>query len=906
MTRVVSKLERLPVDDIVEELARAISRHGTAVLHAPPGAGKTTRVPPAIADALTDGGQVVVLEPRRVAARAAARRIAAERGWTLGREVGWWIRFERRFRPDSRVVFATEGVLLRWLERDPFLAGVAALVFDEFHERALSSDLALALARRVRLEVRPELRLVVMSATLDAAPIADFLGGAPIVRSAGRPHPVEIRLLDRVVEERLEATVAAAVRRITAEVEGDLLVFLPGVGEIRRVEEALAGWAAAHEIALCPLYGDLPIERQDEALRPGTRRRVVLATNVAESSVTVEGVRAVIDSGLARQLRFDPATGLDRLDIVRISRAAADQRAGRAGREAPGLCLRLWTAADDLALRPFETPEIQRVDLAGAVLALAAWGERDPERFAWFEAPAPERLHRAQRELRDTGALDAHGLTPLGRRLAELPLAPRLGRLVLEGERLGVAADAALAAALLAERDPFRGHDARARAGSRSDLADRLAALDSRRHARIFDARNQILHLLAHSFTRHEQERGEESDSRKDKKLFSERQRSEDKTKASIEEKDSIGSGAVPRIDGRSGTAVAAQPRGDSPSPPFNGKSLFLSLSLTEKETNLLRAIAAAYLDRLCRRREAGAERAVMVGGRGVRLGRGSAVRDAELFVAVALDAGRGGERAEDFVRLASAVERDWLPAESVATADELDWDTAGERVVARRRTRFDDLVLAEKEIPIADADAASALLAERAAADLARTLPLDERDVAALLGRIGFLASRRPDLGLPAAPDEMVRAALPVLAAGKRSFAELRGAPLAATLLATLPWRQRQTLDELAPERLALPAGGSARIDYSDPGRPVLAARIQQLFGLAETPTIAGGRALLLLHLLAPNGRPQQVTDDLASFWKNTYPQVRKELAGRYPKHAWPVDPLTVRPASRPRSGRG
>jgi ATP-dependent helicase HrpB len=323
-------------------------------------------------------------------------------------------------------------------------------------------------------------------------------------------------------------------------------------------------------------------------------------------------------------------------------------------------------------------------------------------------------------------------------------------------------------------------------------------------------------------------------------------------------------------------------------------------VSLAERESSFLRAIAAAYLDRLCRRREAGAERAVMVGGRGVRIGRGSAVRDAELFVAVALDSGRAGERSEDFVRIASLVERDWLPPESVVVRDELDWDAHGERVVAFRRTRFDDLVLDDKEIPIADAAAASALLAERAADDLARALPLDDYDVATVLGRLRFLAALRPALALPVAADDLVRAALPALAAGKRSFAELRRVPLAAALLGALAWSQRQALDELAPERLELPSGFKARIDYADPQHPVLAVRIQELFGRGETPRLAGGRVPLLLHLLAPNGRPQQVTDDLASFWRNTYPIVRKELAGRYPKHAWPEDPLTAKPGRR------
>lgn len=941
----------LPIDAVLPALLAAVRSRGVAVLHATPGAGKTTRVPPALADALAGAGQVVVVEPRRVAARAAARRIADERGWTLGGEIGWWIRFERRFRPDSRVVFATEGVLLRWLQRDPFLDGVAALIFDEFHERALPADLALALARRVRREARPDLHLLVMSATLDVEPLATWLDDAPVIRCAGRIHPVEIRLLERPDDRPLEQQVADAVRRAARQTDGDLLAFLPGRAEITRTEALLVEAGARSDFDLYPLHGDLPGAQQDAALRRGPRRRIVLATNLAETSVTVEGVRAVIDSGLARQQRFDPASGLDRLTTIQISRAAADQRAGRAGREAPGLCLRLWHAGDDLARRPFEPPEVQRVDLAGAVLELAVWGEADPDTFDWYEAPDPARLARARRTLRDLGALDDYGVTPLGRRMAALPLTPRLARLVLEGERLGVEEGAAQLAALLAERDPFgaewRGD---ARAGSRSDLLDRLDALDRRRHRRIFDAAAQILTRLA------------ASDDRNEKTKLSVQDKNRDKDKSLIEEKNRDegtdgggvgrgGSGDVRdrRDDGHAGSvgAVGDAGRGasdparrpeyhplagtdnrpdlatDAPPPshppsmpslplplPLNRKPSSLSLSSPSSSTPtqdgdepLLRAIAAAYLDRLCRRRAAGADRAVMVGGAGVRLARSSAVRGNELFVAVELAAGRGGERSEALVRLASGVERDWLPPELVRSADELAWDSARERVVARRVVRFDDLELDAREIPLprVDDEAVTGLLVEQAAAALDRALPLDAPEVAALCARVAFLRAALPQLELPVFDTDFLRALLPRLAAGRRSFEELRRAPLAAALLGELTWPQRQALDREAPERLAVPSGSQIRLDYSDPARPVLAARIQELFGLLDTPRLAGGRVAVLLHLLAPNGRPQQVTDDLASFWRSTYPIVRRELAGRYPKHAWPDDPTTARPQRRP-----
>ncbi len=830
----------LPIDTVLPELLEALAGRGVAVLHAPPGAGKTTRVPPALArGGLSGTGKVVVLEPRRVAARAAARRIAEEQGWALGREVGWWIRFERRFGPETRIVFATEGIVLRWLQRDPFLEGVGALVFDEFHERALSADLALALARQVRREARPDLALVAMSATLDTAPLAAYLEEAPVIASAGRLHPVEIRLLERPDDRPLAAQVASAARRALAEVDGDLLVFLPGVGEIRQTEEALTAFARERGLALRSLYGDLPVDQQDAALRPGPERRIVLATNVAETSVTVEGVRAVIDSGLARQLRFDPGTGLDRLQTLRISRAAADQRAGRAGREGPGLCLRLWHAADDLALRPFELPEVRRVDLAGAALELAAWGVRDPRTFDWFEAPEPDRLERALAELTDIGAIDASGITPLGRRLASLPLPPRLGRLMLEGERLGVAEDAALLAALLSERDPARSERREHRAGASSDLLDRIDSLRSAKSgtsATLLRLRDDLL--------------------------------------AALRRPDAEASDRLPR----------------SP----------LARAVRDRDEALLRAVAAAYLDRLCRRREAGSDRAVMVGGRGVRLGRESVVREPELFVAVSVDAGRAGERAEGIVHVASAVDRAWLPPELLRATRELFWDAARERVVAHAVVRFEDLVLEEKDVPIDDPEAAAKLLAEHAAGELDRALGVRDGALADLGRRLEFLRRARPDLGLPDL-DEVLRILLPGIASDKRSYAELRALPLGELLSQTLENRQRVALERDAPERIEVPSGSRIRIDYSDPGRPVLAVKIQELFGLAETPRLAAGRVPLLLHLLAPNGRPQQVTPDLASFWANTYPQVRKELAGRYPKHAWPENPLAASPERRP-----
>jgi len=749
----------------VPEVVAAVRDAGGAVLVAPTGAGKTTRVPPA----LLEFGRVVVLEPRRVAARAAARRMADERGARLGGEVGYQVRLDRRAGPDTRLLVVTEGVLLRMLADDPFLEDIAVLCFDEFHERNLPSDLALAMARCVRADARPDLKLVVMSATLDPVPVADYLD-APVVESRGFLHPVEVEYRD--------TDPARAVRAEWKRTDGDVLVFLPGRGEIRRLERELDDLPR-----VLPLHGGLEPREQDEALRGDGPRKVVLATNVAETSVTVPGVQAVVDTGLVRVPRFDPALGLPRLLLERTSKASADQRRGRAGRTAPGRCVRLWTEADHRARPDALEPEVRRADLADAALELLSWGETDLFSFPWFEAPDHARLEQALDLLARLGAVRDGVVTPLGRRLARLPVHPRLARVVLEGARLGARAHAALGAAVLAEWRPPRRP---ARHASDSDVLDRLR--DPPRTVR----------LLAE------------------------------------------------RLAGRGAPGA-------------------------RDDDAVRRALYAGFPDRLARRRAPGQDRAVMVGGRGVRLGPESAVRDAELFVCLDLDAGRGEARC----RAASAVERAWLPEGETDEVVAFD----GERVAGVRRTVLDGLVLDERAVPPSPERAAACL------AEAARGFPVKDIAVRSFLARLAFLREQRPDLGLPALSADDV---LPELCHGRRSLADLEKAPWLEALRGRLTYRQRRTLDELAPERI-----GRGRVTYREPHEPpVLAVKIQDLFGREQTPAVAGGRVRVLLHLLAPNGRPQQVTDDLASFWDNTYPVVRKELRGRYPKHAWPEDP--------------
>ncbi len=835
----------LPVDEVIPEIVAAVRAARAAVVVAPPGAGKTTRVPPALLDAV--GGRIVVLEPRRVAARAAARRMADEAGGRLGDRVGYRIRLDRVESARTRILVVTEGVLVRMLHDDPLAEGIGAVVVDEFHERSIHADLALAMARHVRREVRPDLALVVMSATLDPAPVARYLGDAPVITSDGRSHPVDIEYLRRADSRPIPARVAAGVRRVLDAGEGDVLAFLPGVGEIHRAADILAADADGRDLAVMPLYGDLPGDRQDAVLRPGPRRKVVLATNVAESSITIDGIAAVVDAGLARAPGYDPAVGLDRLELRRIAATSADQRAGRAGRTGPGRCLRLWTEDEQAHLPAAAAPDIARLDLAGPALTLLTWGE-DPRSFAWFEAPPADALDRALDLLRTLGALDADDrLSDRGRAMAALPLHPRLARLVLEGDARGAGESACLLAALLAERPPVRRGDPRDEAPrwrSRSDVLDLLSAVE------------------------HVGDPSVETPYRDDEVLH----------------------GAARRILA-AGRQLARRARIEPSAQLPRGEA---------RDRALMRALLTAYPDRLARRREPGAPRARMVGGRGVRLAASSGVVDDELLVCVELTAGRRGARSESRVRMASGVEREWLPGYLVRRGIELTFDASAARVSARERVAVADLTLDERPVAAPDPDAVARTLAEAAAADPSGAFGLDRPPLSSMLARWRFLRRAAPALDLPD-PEVCLRdELLPLLCAGRASFAELRAAPVADAMTGMLSPSQRRALQTEAPEHWVVPGGRAVALAYPDDGPPVLAARIQELFGLADTPRVASGRVPLTVHLLAPNGRPQQVTTDLRSFWDTTYAQVRKELRARYPKHDWPEDPWTATASSR------
>ncbi|MCE9534664.1 MAG: ATP-dependent helicase HrpB [Planctomycetes bacterium] len=830
----MQSLSALPIDAVLPDLLASLRAHPSVVLQAPTGAGKTTRVPPALLDAgLAERGRIVVLEPRRLAARAAARRMSFERGTELGREIGYQVRFDAKCGRDTRIVVVTPGILLRMLHDDPFLESIAILVFDEFHERGLDSDLALGMARLVQQTVRPDLRLIVMSATLVTERVSAYLGGCPIIASEGRLFPVDIHYDPRPPELSWPAAAARAVGKSLRRTPGDVLVFLPGMGEIRQTARELEPLAEEFDLAVLPLHGDLPPEQQDAALLPQPRRKVVLSTNVAETSVTVEGVTVVVDTGLARQMLFDPAVGLDRLELMPISQASAEQRTGRAGRLQPGTCVRLWSEVSHRS-RPAETdPEIRRVDVSGAVLQLLALGEKDPANFQWLDAPPISAVAQALSLLRMLGSVDTNGLTELGGRMAQLPVHPRLARLLIEGKATGCPEHVALAAALLSERDPFMrgmGRNPRAAVPTVSDIADRVEVLgDFERSGRI-ETELGTLHHGGASFVL----------------------RSRDQLLRMIQDRDS-----------RSG-------------PEHVGEEL-------------ARALFAAFPDRLTRRRNHGGTRGVMVGGRGVKLLPSSRVLEPELFLSIDVDAGE----TEALVRLASGVRRDWLPPDRLLETTVVEFNPHSEKIEAKRLLCFEDLQLDSTPVLLPDGDEATRVLVEAALKQFDKIRPAADTPAGQYLLRAKCLREWLPELGLPAFDESDLRETLTWLCAGCRSFADLRKADWLGAIHGRLTHAQRQAIEREVPETLEVPSGSQIKLVYEAGRPPVLAVRIQEMFGLADTPRVAGGRVKVLLHLLAPNYRPQQVTEDLASFWVNTYPTVRKELRSRYPKHSWPDNPL-------------
>ena len=892
-------MERLPIDALLPDILAVLREAPNLVVEAPPGAGKTTRVPPALLDAgAAGGGEVWVLEPRRLAARMSARRVAEERGEQPGETVGYQVRFEEVASRRTRLRFLTEGVLTRRLLSDRRLSNVGAVVLDEFHERHLQADLALALLRRLQLGERPDLRLVVMSATLAPGPLARYLGGCAVLRSEGRRYEVEIEHLARADERPLAAQVERAARRLFASgLAGDALVFLPGAAEIRRAQKECAALAAEFDLLVLPLHGDLSAAEQDVAVRPAARRKLILSTNVAETSVTIDGVVAVIDSGLARVAGHSPWSGLPTLRVAPVSRASAIQRAGRAGRTRPGRCLRLYTAEDFAARPDHEAPEVRRLDLAEAALELHAAGLRDPHAFEWFEAPDAHALEAAEVLLRRLGALDREGrVTETGERMLRLPLHPRLARVAVEAEARGVARAGLTVAALIGERDIRAGGvfatDSRPRraagASGPSDLLELLDLFEEAERADFAPDRLRRMDLDAGAVRAVERVR------RQLERLRS--RTAGDPTSAARG-----GKGAASPSSGA--TATSSSPPSSSSSTSSSSRESS-SLSSASGESELLVSILAGYPDRVARRRAPESAELLLSGGGAGVLAPESVVRKAEYLVAV--DAGErrvaGGGRSGRggvTVRLASAVEPEWLIdlfADAIGETTEARWNAQGERVEVVTRLVYDKLVLDESRAGDAGAEEAARLLAERARA--AGWASFAEREpIERFLARVEFTARTFPEHEFPSLDETDVDEALVRLCEGKRSFAELRAATGAGLLLEELRGRltrtQARLLAEMAPERVALRGGRQLKITYERGQPPWVASRLQDFFGMREGPRVAAGRVALVLRLLAPSQRPVQVTADLAGFWQRDYPRVRRELSRRYPRHAWPEDPL-------------
>ena len=823
----------LPIYEVLPAVRQALAAHPLVVLQAPPGAGKSTALPAELLQEAWLAGQgMVVLQPRRVAARAVATRLAQNLGEAVGETVGYRVRFESRASERTRITVMTEGVLTRQLQGNPELPGVGLVIFDEFHERSLQADLALALVREVQGALRSDLKVLIMSATLDPA-LPARLGNVPLIASEGRAYPVQVEYLAADPTGTPDAAVVAAVSRALAEYEGDILAFLPGVGEIRR---ALAALSARHpEVNVLPLYGDLSLEAQQRAILPdpGGPRRVILATSIAETSLTIAGVRVVIDSGWTRRQSFDPGTGLSRLVTVRVTHDASVQRAGRAGRTAPGAALRLWSERTQAALSASAPPEILEADLAPLTLELAGWGTPDPGTLHWLDAPPPARVASARVLLRELDALTPDGrATPAGLKLLSLPTHPRLAHLLRGGADLGLGALAADIAALLEERDPLE-------RSAGSNLGERLNALRRWRNRQPAGGDVAVLER-------------------------------------------------VERLARNWRQALNAA-MDNSPADPFHTGRL----------------VALAYPERVAALREGARDRYLMAGGQGVRLPEADPLAGTTLLAVAHLDARMVA--GEGRVYLAAPVRQEDLTGRVTQEAV-VRWDVRTGTLLAQSETRLGAIVLES---------------------ELLKTVPTELR-VQALLGavrqeglgllrwtdaarqwqaRVSSLRAWRgdewPDLS-DAALQERLEDWLPALLKAARSREDLGRIDVLPALMALLPWNLTRLLDELAPTQLEVPSGSRVRLEYRSGGEaPILAVKLQELFGLADTPAVNAGRTPVLLHLLSPARRPVQVTQDLRSFWQKGYFEARKDLRGQYPRHPWPDDPWTAE-ATRKAKPRG
>ncbi len=830
----------LPIEEAIPRLRAAFRDADRVVLQAPPGAGKTTLVPLALLDEpWLAGRSILMLEPRRLAARAACARMADLCGEEIGRTIGYRIRFESCVSRATRVEVVTEGILTRRLQSDSALDGVGLVIFDEFHERHLQTDLSLALTLDAQEGLREGLKVLVMSATLDGAAVSKLLGDAPIVSSEGRLFPVETHYLGAATERDLPDRMRDAIMRALADSDGDVLAFLPGAGEIRRTQERLQT-RALPDVEVFPLYGDLPWEQQTRVFThmPVGKRRVILATPIAETSLTLEGVRAVVDSGYVRLPQFQPGSGLTRLVTQRISKASAEQRAGRAGRVAPGICYRLWSDSIQHGLVPQSPPEIRGADLAPLALELALWGARDSAKLKWLDPPPAAAMAQARELLQELDALDAEGrITDMGRAMAKLPVHPRLAHMLLRARDMGQGALAADLAALISERDILRGDAARS-----CDISDRV----------------EIMHRM--------------------------------------------------RAGNRSGGAdVAACDRAERVAREFRRLMGADSDCTGDSVDDMGLLLALAYPDRVAMQRAPNDARYLLANGRGARLPEGERRLRKPMLVAATLDAGETEGRI--FLAAEVAIEKFRTEfAAHIETRDVVRWDDATAAVVARREERYGALMLGASALKDADPEAVRAAMTEGLRHLGLDALPWSDA-TNDLRARIGSMRAWFPDESWPDLTDATLMESLdqwlgPHLY-GLSRREHLARLDLAAVIEAMLDHAQKRRLDADAPTHVSVPSGSRIRLDYRPGESPVLSVKLQEMFGLADTPRVARGRVPVTLHLLSPARRPIQVTQDLKGFWERTYAEVKKELKGRYPKHPWPDDPWNAVPTARAKRSR-